>query len=366
MPRTQRRQERQATLSDVLPSNTWRDPRPEVRIEHLGEGCIVWLPAKDENETGTITCIRDSCCSNRELTKEGYNHPVLVLKIKQDGICSFAQVTSKQRESRNRRDRRIDRLIISHNPPTDLEAALTGALYLEKGRMNRQSYVRTDHIFDIQVAQLRTCSFPLESKPFDTRLRRQSYKYLAQTFDLHEYGSWVPTALLIKACGGYKPPLPQAVPVHQGTSPTAGVRERLAAERNARALVGNRTTPTPQLNAQTPLLSSIISSWQVDRTRRRKEWNGTARRDLEANRRGPPPNNGTGSLLLQLGYLLGFAGIGIIGYLAARALSKGSRSLVRGLTRAHATSSYTGLAGPMVLSATAVIRSVYSEYITTD
>jgi hypothetical protein len=104
----------------------------------------------------------------------------------------------------------------------------------------------------------------------------------------------------------------------------------------------------------------------VDRTRRRKEWNGTARRDFEANRRGPPPNNGTGSLLLQLGYLLGFVGIGMIGYLAARALSKGSRSLVRGLTRAHATSGYTRLARAMVLSASAIIRSVYSEYIATD
>jgi hypothetical protein len=29
----------------------------------------------------------------RFLTKEGYNHPVLVLKIKQDGICSFAQAS---------------------------------------------------------------------------------------------------------------------------------------------------------------------------------------------------------------------------------------------------------------------------------
>jgi hypothetical protein len=93
MPRTQRRQEWQATFSDVLPSNAQCDPRPQVRIEQLGEGCIVWLPAKDENETRTITCIRDSCCSNGELTKEGYSHPVLVLKIKQDGTCSFAQAS---------------------------------------------------------------------------------------------------------------------------------------------------------------------------------------------------------------------------------------------------------------------------------
>ncbi|KAH6679310.1 hypothetical protein B0J14DRAFT_294746 [Halenospora varia] len=140
MPRPQRRPERQAPPSDVLPTNNLR---PEVRIEQLGEGCIVWLPAKDENEPGTITCIRNSCCSNRELTKGGYNHPVLLLKIKQDGICSFAQVTSKQQKSRNRRDGKIDRLPIYH-PPTDPEAAVTTTLYLEKGRMNRESYVRTN------------------------------------------------------------------------------------------------------------------------------------------------------------------------------------------------------------------------------
>jgi hypothetical protein len=304
------------------------------------------------------------------------------------------QVTSKQRESGNKRDKRIDRLIISHDPPTDLGATVTGALYLEKGMMNRQSYVRIDHIFDVPVAQLRTCSFPPESKPFDTRLTCQSYEYLVQTFDLRGYGNWVPTALLIKACGAYNPPLPQTVPVQQGTNPSAGVqhntragrdnshaarllawRERQAAGRNANALVDNSTTPAPQLNARTPLLStSNISSGQVNRTRRQKGWNETARRDVEANRRGPPPNDSTGSILPHFGYVLGFVGIGMIGYLAVSASSKGLRSLLRGLARAVqqilkfralAISGYTGLARSMVLSATAIMRSIYSEYITT-
>ncbi len=248
-------------------------------------------------------------------------------------------------------------------------------------------YVRIDHMFDVPVAQLRTCGFPPESKPFDTRLTRPSYEYLAQTFDLREYGNWVPTALLITACGACNPPLPQAVPVQQGTNPSAGVqgnawagrdnshaarllawRERQAARRNANALVDNSTTPPPQLNARTPLLStSNISSGQVNHTRRQKEWNETARRDLEANRQGPPPNDGTGSILPHFGYVLGFVGIGIIGYLAPSALSKGLRILVRGLARvvqqilkfrALAISSYTRLARSMVLSATAIMRSI--------
>jgi hypothetical protein len=64
----------------------------------------------------------------------------------------------------------------------------------------------------------------------------------------------------------------------------------------------------------------------------------------------------------------------MIGYLAARTLSKGSRILVGGLTQAaqqilifqaHAISSYTGL-GSMVLSAIAIIGGMYSRYLTTD
>ena len=96
---------------------------------------------------------------------------------------------------------------------------------------------------------------------------------------------------------------------------------------------------------------------------------------MEANRRGPPPNDGTDSILQHFGYVLGFVGIGMIGYLAASALSKRLRSLGRGLARAvHqilkfralAISSYTRLARSMVFSAAAIMRSIYSEYITTD
>jgi len=59
-------------------------------------------------------------------------------------------------------------------------------------------------------------------------------------------------------------------------------------------------------------------------------------------------------------------GIRVIVYLATRALSKGSRSLVRGLTRVYITSSYTRLARAIVLSTSAIIWSIYSEYIATD
>lgn len=106
MPRTQRRQERQerqATLPDAVPLNTQPHPRPEVRIEQLGEGCIVWLPAKDENEARAITCIRDSCCSNRELTKEAYNHPVL-WSIIREGPLGFRVSNGRNIAKNNMRD----------------------------------------------------------------------------------------------------------------------------------------------------------------------------------------------------------------------------------------------------------------------
>ncbi|PQE05441.1 hypothetical protein CJF30_00011389 [Rutstroemia sp. NJR-2017a BBW] len=265
MPRKQRRQEPQAASSDTLPSYNQHSLRPKVRIELLGEGCIVWLPDKNENETGKVICIRDSCCFGTELDNEGYNHPVLVLKIKQDGICSFVQainkpqVTSKQQKNRNRRDGRIDRLPISYHPTTDLDATVTATLYLEEGRMNRQSYVKTKHVFDIHVSQLRTWSFPSKSKPSDLRLTRQSYEYLAQTFGLQNYGSWIPTELLIKGSGrGYTPLLPQAVPVQP--------------RRNTNPSIGNTTNSAPHPNVRTPLLhTSDIPYWQVERT----AWNST-------------------------------------------------------------------------------------------
>jgi hypothetical protein len=247
MPRKQRRQEPQAALSEGLPTYIQHDPRPKVRIELLCEGCILWLPDRNENETRKITCIRDSCCSGSELASEGYNHPVLVLKINQDGICSFAQVrtlemfkisrvnklqvTSKEQNSRHRRVRGIDRLPISHHGTTGVDETSIETLQLEEGSMNRQSYVKIEHIFNIDVKQLRTCSFSTKSKPSDTRLTRQSHEYLMRIFGLQKSGRWIRTESLIQACGEYKPSTSQAVPVQP--------------KRKAAPSKGNRTDSAP-------------------------------------------------------------------------------------------------------------------------
>jgi hypothetical protein len=78
MPRTPRRRERRATLSDrIHPASS--NQRNSVGIEQLGEGCIAWLPFRGD-EDGIIKCIRDSYRFNSELDEESYNHPVLVLR----------------------------------------------------------------------------------------------------------------------------------------------------------------------------------------------------------------------------------------------------------------------------------------------
>lgn len=72
-----------------------RNSRPHIKVQHLGVGCIVWLPSRGDDDKG-IKCIREFCCSNRELQGGGYDHPVVVLKVSPnnfgDAVCSIVQV----------------------------------------------------------------------------------------------------------------------------------------------------------------------------------------------------------------------------------------------------------------------------------
>ncbi|PVH70309.1 hypothetical protein DL98DRAFT_521695 [Cadophora sp. DSE1049] len=80
MPRT-RRNGRTASSGGPL-SNDSQAYRPPLRPGDICVGCIVWLPIK-ENQGPSIKCRKDGCCRNEELKDEGYNHLVVVLKIKQ-------------------------------------------------------------------------------------------------------------------------------------------------------------------------------------------------------------------------------------------------------------------------------------------
>jgi hypothetical protein len=71
------RSNREAGRTAVTPSSSSnnRDPRPSIKTQDLGVGCIVWLPSK-RNDDKSIKSIREFCCTNRELQESGYNHPV--------------------------------------------------------------------------------------------------------------------------------------------------------------------------------------------------------------------------------------------------------------------------------------------------
>jgi len=73
--------------------------RPTLRPGDVCVGCVVWLPSKDTSQR-SIRCINDDCCGKGELDDGGYNHPVVVLKIRQENgsvvvgdlICTVACV----------------------------------------------------------------------------------------------------------------------------------------------------------------------------------------------------------------------------------------------------------------------------------
>jgi uncharacterized Zn-finger protein len=82
------------TIIRPSPSNN-QNLRPHIKVQHLGVGCIVWLPSRGDDDK-SIKCIREFCCSNRELQEGEYDHPVVVLKVSPnnlgDVVCSIVQV----------------------------------------------------------------------------------------------------------------------------------------------------------------------------------------------------------------------------------------------------------------------------------
>ncbi|KFY08158.1 hypothetical protein V492_06493 [Pseudogymnoascus sp. VKM F-4246] len=199
--------------------------RPTLKIPDLEAGCIVWLPSKDlhsnnsrassdsgGNDERSIRCIHESCCGNADLEEEGYNHPVVVLKTSQyhleDMICFVAIITSKPRK-----DRRLDRLPISHEEPSaslpngnsDSNTTITTELYLENNaKMNKQSYILLKHIFKLHASHLRSLSFRSRSRATDTRLREESYVLLMSQLPLQR-GLWTHTASTVCKVGASSP-----------------------------------------------------------------------------------------------------------------------------------------------------------------
>ncbi len=84
---------------DPCPAHHRTFERPLVKAGDLCVGCIVWLPARN-TEKKNIKCCRRDCCGNNELDDPFYDHPVVVIKIRQrknstvrgDLICFVACV----------------------------------------------------------------------------------------------------------------------------------------------------------------------------------------------------------------------------------------------------------------------------------
>ncbi|KFY35506.1 hypothetical protein V494_05844 [Pseudogymnoascus sp. VKM F-4513 (FW-928)] len=115
-----------------------------------------------------------------------------------------SQITSK-----TRKDRRVDRLPISHEEPSaslpngnsDSNTTITTELYLENNaKMNKQSYILLTHIFKLYASHLRSLSFRSRSRATDTRLREESYVRLMSRLPL-ERGLWTHTASAVYKVG---------------------------------------------------------------------------------------------------------------------------------------------------------------------
>ncbi|KAG9246657.1 hypothetical protein BJ878DRAFT_270384 [Calycina marina] len=198
MPRT-RRKDRTASSGGPLPKDS-QAYRPPLRPGDICVGCIVWLPIK-ENQGPSIKCRKDGCCGNGELKDGGYNHPVVVLKIKQNqrsSVCgdlvltiaimtSFKDMPLKHYLARKNIPCFRSSIPIRDQSSEGIEEAGIKQLDLERGRtMNKkQCYVKTDHVYKSPVSSLRSFGFgPRECRAYKMRLNPASYAMLMDELDL--------------------------------------------------------------------------------------------------------------------------------------------------------------------------------------
>ncbi|KAH8685459.1 hypothetical protein BGZ60DRAFT_395218 [Tricladium varicosporioides] len=168
--------------------------RPRVQPVDLCTGCIVWLPKK-EPDRDEIYCNCGWCEYPFELNEDGYNHPVVVLRIKQrkgssipgDVLCDVACITTFSDtplsiflQSRNRRNRKATPIFHPDFTANEEGEAYTVQLYLENDRkLHKQSYVRLSHVYQVPACFLQSLSFQSrKSAAYLTRLDYESYAIL--------------------------------------------------------------------------------------------------------------------------------------------------------------------------------------------
>ncbi|KAF8855501.1 hypothetical protein BDZ45DRAFT_502496 [Acephala macrosclerotiorum] len=196
----------------VLPNNG-QNSRPRVDPKDLCIGCTVWLPPKLEHNS-SITCNKENCCG-RELEDGGYDHPVVVMKIRQregsytrgDVICTIACVTTFGDTSLSTYiDKRPQfrymqwSIPISELDPKAVEASIYvpfPMLRLEIGTLHKQSYVRTQHTYGVPVSMLRQYNFRIH-QAYAKRLCEHSCTLLTKRLGLGTQ-TYTPTSIVVKS-----------------------------------------------------------------------------------------------------------------------------------------------------------------------
>jgi hypothetical protein len=100
MPSTSLVQQGATALLAAQPQNNQNTPA--IISGDVCVGCIVWLPPKASYGNPPVLCNRLCCCGQAALEDRGYDHPVVVLKIRQrvnsstigDLVCTVACVGS--------------------------------------------------------------------------------------------------------------------------------------------------------------------------------------------------------------------------------------------------------------------------------
>ncbi|KAE9377631.1 hypothetical protein N431DRAFT_500434 [Stipitochalara longipes BDJ] len=188
---------RDAASPTAQPRNDQRSPA--LKPGDVCAGCIVWLPPKFNHED-PVLCNRHGCCGGAALDDGGYNHPVVVIEIKQkqnsrqlgDLICTVACATSFNdtplsfyREQRRRRPHHRESIPIldSNSSSFEIDSQTIKHLVLEKGKLRKQSYVRLDHTYEVSVSRL-TQYHKGRCRAYKMRLSEESYFKLTEELGL--------------------------------------------------------------------------------------------------------------------------------------------------------------------------------------
>ncbi|PMD27099.1 hypothetical protein NA56DRAFT_743451 [Hyaloscypha hepaticicola] len=198
MPSTYHRQHAAAGL---LPTRAQTNNRtPSLRSGDICRGCIVWLPPKTSHDDAVL-CNRDGCCDRSALQEGGYDHPVVVLKIRQrenstlygDILCTVVCVTTFQGtplplylDQRLRRPHY--RTSIPILPPDTKSLSIHGPefekkLFLEKDELKKQSYVKVGHTYEVPASTLTQYSRG-RCRAYKKRLTKASYIFLMEELGL--------------------------------------------------------------------------------------------------------------------------------------------------------------------------------------